>query len=99
METRDVMIENGKFTGFEVPLPKAPLVGVYNENGFVMCGFLNIEAADKMGIAAGMVRGVRTVDDLLKAPLQGVSEAGLAKGLKLGMTGREALLKLSQTST
>ena len=69
----------------------APLVVAWGKAGFVMCGYLNIEAADKLGVAAAVVRGVKTVDDLLSATVQQVSKAGAARGVNIGMAGRDAL--------
>lgn len=94
MVEKEIVINGCPFAGIEVSLPKAPLVLVHGAHGFVMCGYLNIEAADKLGVPAAMVRGVSTVDDLLKAPVQGVSKAALEKGVTIGMTGRDALTHL-----
>ncbi len=93
MKSIDVEINGKKASGLEVALPKAPLVLATGKDGFVMCGYLNIEAADKLGVAAAMVRGVATVDDLLKASVQAVSKAAAEKGAAVGMTGRDALAK------
>lgn len=94
MKNVDIEIDGKKASGVEVMLPKAPLVLAHGKDGFVMCGYLNVEVADKLGVAAAMVRGVSTVEDLLAAKVQGVSKAAEAKGVALGMTGREALSKL-----
>jgi uncharacterized protein YunC (DUF1805 family) len=90
----EVDVDGKKAMGVEVALPKAPLVLVYGPQGFVMCGYLAIETADKLGVAAALVRGVASVNDLLEAPIQGVSRAAAAKGVTSGMTGRDALKKL-----
>jgi uncharacterized protein YunC (DUF1805 family) len=94
MKKTELIIEGKKLTGVEIALPKAPLVLVHGETGFVMCGYLNVEAADKLGVAAAMVRGVSTVDDLLAAKIQAVSKAASEKGVQAGMSGREALALL-----
>ncbi|OVE78171.1 hypothetical protein BVX98_01150 [bacterium F11] len=91
----EVEINGKKEQGFEIPLPTAPLVGVYSSNGFVMCGYLNLSAAEKLGVSAAMVKGVKTVDDLLKASIQGMTKKAEEKGVKIGMTGKEALSLLS----
>lgn len=86
---------NGKYVnGIEIPLPKAPLVLASGKDGFVMCGYLNVEVADKLGVAAAMVRGVSTVNDLLEAKVQSFTKAAALKGVTAGMTGRDALAKL-----
>jgi len=91
MMTKEVKIEGLNYTGFEVPLPQAPLVGVYSQSGFVMCGYLNVETADTLGISAAMVRGVNTIEDVLKAPVQAISKPAEKKGVRMGMTGQQAL--------
>ena len=86
---------NGKTAlGFEAALPKAPLVVAYGPGGFVMCGYLNVEAAEKLGVAAAMVRGVKTVEDLLNATVQAATTAARERGVRVGMTGKEALDRL-----
>ncbi len=94
MITIELNINGKRALGVEVSLPKAPLVLAYGKSGFVMCGYLNLDAADKLGEAAAMVRGVSTIEDLLKAKIQGVSKAATQKGVTKGMTGRAALALL-----
>ncbi len=94
MKHVDFEVQGKKAQGLELPLPGAPLVVAYAANGFVMCGYLNIETTDRLNVAAAMVRGVSTVDDLLQAKIQKVSAAAQKKGIREGMTGREALALL-----
>ena len=94
MKNVDVDLDGKTVTGVEISLPKAPLVLAYSKNGFVMCGYLNLGTAEKLGVAAALVRGVSTVNDLLEAKVEGFTEAAAAKGVKSGMTGRDALKKL-----
>lgn len=91
LKNTNIEIQGQPVAGVEVALPGAPLVLAHAKNGFVMCGYLNIETANKLGVAAAMVRGVNTVDDLLKAKVVAVSQAAEAKGARVDMTGREAL--------
>lgn len=93
MKTIDVQINGKTASGVEVALPKAPLVLVSGKNGFVMCGYLSVETADKLGVAAAVVRGVNTVDDLLAGNVAAVSKVASEMGVAIGMTGRDALSK------
>ena len=77
--------------GYEVCLGPVNLIMARTENGLVGCGALDIPALDKFEIPAARVSGVKSIDDLLVAELNLVNEAGLAKGLEIGMTGRAAL--------
>ena len=56
-----------------------------------MCGFLNIEAAEKLGVAAAMVSGVKTFEDLLIAEVKAATLKAKNAGVDLGMRGSEAL--------
>lgn len=94
MKSMNLEIDGKSVTGVEIELPGAPLVLAYALNGFVMCGYLNVAVAEKLNVAAAMVRGVKTVDDLLKAQIQAVTPAAAAKGVTIGMTGRAALALL-----
>lgn len=83
--------------GVSVELPKTRLLAVATEKGYIMCGaldvqLLNTRLADRQ-ILAGRAVGVRTLDELLDAPLYDVTEAAQQLGVTPGMTGREALAR------
>jgi len=59
-----------------------------------MCGYLNKDVAEKLGDAACIVRGVSTADDVLKAKIVDCTEKAKQYGIRVGMSGREALEKL-----
>ena len=61
--------------------------------GALDVGLLNQKLADRK-IIAGRAVGVRTIDDLLKAPLESVTLEAKECGIEEGMTGEEALLKM-----
>jgi len=78
--------------GVRVDLPdSAPLLVVVAGRGFVMCGFLNVEAAERLGVAAAMVSGVKSFEDVLVASVKAVTSKAEALGVKVGMSGEEAL--------
>jgi uncharacterized protein YunC (DUF1805 family) len=61
------------------------------EKGFVMCGFLNLDAAEKLGVAAAVVSGVRTLEDVLNAEIKNVTSKAKEFNVSTGMKGIEAL--------
>lgn len=78
--------------GLKVDLPDSPpLVAVIGEKGFVMCGFLNVDVAERLGVTAAMVSGVKTFDDMLDAEIRAVTSEAEMKGIRQGMKGREAV--------
>ncbi len=85
---KNVRVKNRILTGIEIELPEAPnLVLLRGDKGFVMCGYLNIDVCEKLGLIAAIVTGVKTVDDLLKAEIKAATskarELGIAPGKKV----------------
>lgn len=88
---------NGKIAlGLKVELPESPpLLLVVGKRGFIMCGFLNIEVAEKIGVAAAMVSGVKDFKDVLEAEIKAATSKAKELGVNIGMKGKEALKKLA----
>ncbi|HWI52480.1 MAG TPA: DUF1805 domain-containing protein [Symbiobacteriaceae bacterium] len=86
-------------TAVTVLLPKTSLIAVTTGKGYIMCGALDVPSLNtrlaERRIVAGRAFGVRSVDDLLEAPLVDVTDAARELGIVPGMKGREAL-KLMQ---
>jgi uncharacterized protein YunC (DUF1805 family) len=79
-------------TGVLVELPDSPpLVMIIGKTGFVMCGFLNIDAAERLNVAAAMVSGVKSFEDVLKAEVKAATSKAKSKGISVGMKGEKAL--------
>jgi len=88
-------LEGRKVLGIKIELPGSPpLLVLVAEKGFVMCGYLNVQAAEKLGVAAAMVSGVRTFEDVLEASVRACTSRARQMGVEEGMKGREALEKL-----
>ena len=78
--------------GVKVELPDSPpLLLVVAEKGFVMCGFLNVDAAENMGVAAAVVSGVKSFEDVLDAEVRAVTSKAKSLGVNVGMKGADAL--------
>ena len=81
--------------GVRVDLPESPpLLLVIGETGFVMCGFLNMDVAEKLNVTAAMVSGVKDLSDVLKAEVSAVTSEAREKGIKTGMSGKDAIKRL-----
>lgn len=93
-----ITIDGYQFTAVTVKLPKTNFMAVTNENGYIMCGALDVallnEKLKDRGIIAGRAVGVRTIDQLLDAPLESVTIAAKERGIYEGMKGKDALLKM-----
>ncbi|ASS90349.1 MAG: DUF1805 domain-containing protein [Bacillaceae bacterium] len=93
-----VKIGDHQFTAITIQLPKTNFMAVTAEKGYIMCGALDVallnEKLKERKIIAGRAVGVRTIEQLLEAPLESVTTEAEAIGIKAGMTGKEALLKM-----
>jgi uncharacterized protein YunC (DUF1805 family) len=85
-------------TGIEVTLPKTTLVTVSTDKGYIMCGALDVQLLNERlsdrRIIAGRAVGVRSIEQLLDAPLEAVTQEAAALGIATGMSGRDALLRM-----
>lgn len=75
---------------FEIALA-LPLLVIKGGHGVLACGYLNAQTFEKTGEAGAIVTGVRSYDDMLAAKVVAASTAAQARGVTIGMTGREAL--------
>ncbi len=78
--------------GLRVELPDSPpLLVIIGRTGFVGCGFINIDAAEKLDVAAAIVTGVKSLEDVFNAEVKAVTLKAKAKGVRVGMKGKEAV--------
>lgn len=91
-------LDGNPFLAITVLLPKTTLLAVTNEKGYIMCGALDVALLnDKLkdrNIIAGRAVGVKTIQQLLDAPLESVTLEAERLGIFKGMIGKQALLKM-----
>lgn len=84
------MIDLDEFQKTCHPLGR-PLLVISGSKGCLTCGYLSMEAFERNGDAAAIVRGVENYDQMLVAEVQAVSSLGAKLGVEPGMTGAQAL--------
>jgi uncharacterized protein YunC (DUF1805 family) len=98
-----IRVEPVSFDGFtaiavEVKLPKTTLLAVTTDKGYIMCGALDVnllnERLKERCIIAARATGVRTIEELLEAPLESVTFEAEQMGIVPGMKGRDAIVKM-----
>ncbi len=78
--------------GVEVVLPNAPpLVLIRGSRGFVMCGYLDMSVAEKLGLVCARVTGISSVEEMLDAVISEASSAAIKQGIKPGMRVRDVV--------
>lgn len=87
-------------TGLSVTWEEGQYVMIIAEKGLVACGIVDMAVATKFSFAVAVADGTPekplvTVDDLLEATVSEVTEKAASLGVTVGMTGKEALEKLT----
>jgi uncharacterized protein YunC (DUF1805 family) len=82
--------------GYVIALGPVNLVNVVTDVGMVGCGAFDVAALNNFGYPAAKVRpsqasSIATIEDLLQGIVKEVNPAAEKLGLKVGLTGREAL--------
>jgi uncharacterized protein YunC (DUF1805 family) len=96
-----IMVENldidGKaYQGLKVGLKGLPpLVLIKGDKGFVMCGYLNLDAAKSLGATAAVVSGVSSWEDVLNAQIKTATMKAKALGLEPGKVVRDVIAVLA----
>jgi uncharacterized protein YunC (DUF1805 family) len=95
IDVTPLKIEGKTALGLRVELPDSPpLVLIIGQTGFIGCGFINIEAAEKLNVSAATVSGVKSFDDVLNANIKAATSKASAQGVKVGMNGKDAVKRL-----
>jgi uncharacterized protein YunC (DUF1805 family) len=95
MILKEIVVNEKKYFAFEGELfHGSNLVFIKGNNGFIMCGYLNIETAEKMGNIAAIVTGVKTIDDMLKKIIISSTTNAQKVGINSGISVLEALEKI-----
>ena len=95
MQIKEITLNGKKYQGFEGEIaPGTNLAFIKGEKGFIMCGYLNMETADKFNNIAAIATGIKNIDDMLKTNVVKVSKAAKEAGITEGMPVIEALEKI-----
>lgn len=98
IKTESIIINDHQFTAITLALPKTNFLAVTSDRGYIMCGALDVallnEKLKDRGIIAGRAVGVRTIEQLLEAPLESITIEAESLGITVGMKGKDALLKM-----
>ncbi|RLI09679.1 DUF1805 domain-containing protein [Candidatus Bathyarchaeota archaeon] len=95
-EIDKIEVDGGTFLGLKVVFEDLPpLLLIKGGKGFVMCGYLNIDVAERIGAAAAIVSGVNSFEDVLNAEIKAATSKARALGLEPGKVVRTVLGRLA----
>jgi uncharacterized protein YunC (DUF1805 family) len=88
-------IDGKTFQGVKSTLPDLPpLLLIKGEKGFIMCGYLNLDVAKRLGAAAAIVSGVNTFTDFLNAEIKAATSKAKKLGVEPGKTVKTVISNL-----
>lgn len=97
MITKEIKIKNSVFKGIEMDLSKdSSLLVITGDKGYVMCGYLNINTAQKRNDVACVVTGVKTIEDVLNSKIVALTSAAQKLGISMGMEVKKVLEILAE---
>jgi uncharacterized protein YunC (DUF1805 family) len=96
MEQHKVRLTKKEADGFVIPLGPANLVAIKTDVGMVGCGAFDVAALDSFSYPAAKVRpaigpSIVDTDDILKGIVREANRSALGRGIRTGMTGKQAL--------
>ena len=96
MEHVEVQLTRKKADGYIIPLGPANLVAIMTDMGMVGCGAFDVAALDSFSYPAAKVRpsigpSIADTEDILQGIIKEANRCAIGRGIRTGMTGREAL--------
>lgn len=88
-------IEGIKYKTCHIPTQNTNILIISSKRGFLACGYINVEIADKNNDACAIITGIKTLEEMLSTEVKAVSVAAFNAGVRAGMKGKEALMLLS----
>ena len=89
-----VQLDGNKLDAITFATQNTKILVIRAARGLLGCGYVSVDTAAKVGDALAIVSGVSSYEDMLHASVKAVSPAAEALGVRPGMTGRDALLKM-----
>jgi uncharacterized protein YunC (DUF1805 family) len=93
---KTINFPSGEAIGTSYQWPGGQYCAIHTTRGLVGCGIYDIRAANEFNLAVAIARGtpakpLRDPEDLFEAKILEVSQAAEKLGVKVGMTGRQAV--------
>ncbi|RLG82378.1 MAG: DUF1805 domain-containing protein [Thermoprotei archaeon] len=78
--------------GFEIELPDAPpLILIRGRKGFIMCGYINLDVAEKLGLVVVRVSGVSSIEEMLEKEVSEATSRAKEIGIKAGVKVKDII--------
>jgi len=89
--TETLHTRHGAIEAVCITLQSKNFIVLRGAKGYIMCGYLNMDAANKFNDVAVKITGVASIEEALKASAAELSTAAAAAGIKIGQPVKEIL--------
>ena len=97
MIEKEIKIKNTIFKGIELDLcDSSKLLVITGKKGYIMCGYLNINTAQKRNDVACIVTGVKTIEDILNSKIVALTANAQKLGISMDMEVKKVLEILAE---
>ena len=97
MIEKEIKVKNSVFKGIELDLcDGTELLVITGKKGYVMCGYLNINTAQKRNDVACIVTGVKTIEDMLNSKVVALTAKAQSLGISMNMDVKQVLEILAE---
>jgi uncharacterized protein YunC (DUF1805 family) len=91
IKQKNIKIGKGRVEAILFSLTGKNLIVLRGSKGYVMCGYLNLRAAEKFKDVAVKITGVSTIDEALEATVNSCTSAAKKLGIYKGQKIKEVL--------
>lgn len=84
LKTKKIKVGQSYLEAFLILLLGKKLIVIKGQHGYIMCGYLNLKAANKFGDVAIKVAGVNSLEDVLKTTVFACSRRAKKLGIYPG---------------
>ncbi|MFQ5561098.1 MAG: YunC family protein [Nitrospinota bacterium] len=91
IQTQNIKVGKKNVEAVSAVLLAKTFILLRGSKGYIMCGYLNLKAADQFKDVAAKIVGVTSIEDALKAKVHSVSRAAKQLGLYRGQSVKNVL--------
>lgn len=96
IDLKTILIGNERVIGLKIKLPFTLLTFVFNTKGFLCSNVINIEMLYENSACICVISKSDSYEDCLNHEIISLNKKAVEKGIKIGMTGKEALIKMHE---
>lgn len=96
IDLKSILIGDERVIGLKIKLPFTLFIFVFNTKGFLCGNLINIEILNNNSACICITSKSNSYEECLNSEIISLNKKAIDKGIKIGMTGKEALLKMHE---